>query len=130
MRLPRKCDYQESVTTRQTDGQTDAGQSDPYVPLGFAGDTIRRLLPRCIHHFKLDIRHGPFHYQGGGGGLGFRSRPRYFFQTKSEQDFFFRRPDFFFINKKLHLYNIGFRDYFMHTSGFCDNFMLSRQPHT
>ena len=40
-------DYQESVTTgqthtrtdRQTDGQTDAGQSDPYVPLCFAGDT-------------------------------------------------------------------------------------------
>ena len=32
-------DYQESVTTgethRQTDGQTDAGQSDPYVPLCF-----------------------------------------------------------------------------------------------
>ena len=27
--------YQESVTT----GQTDAGQSDPYVPLCFAGDT-------------------------------------------------------------------------------------------
>ena len=32
-------DYQESVTTGQTDGQTDAGQSDPYVPLCFAGDT-------------------------------------------------------------------------------------------
>ena len=37
--LPRKYDYQESVTTGQTDGQTDAGQSDPYVPLCFAGDT-------------------------------------------------------------------------------------------
>ena len=37
------CDYQESVTTGQTDrqthGQTDAGQSDPYVRLCFAGDT-------------------------------------------------------------------------------------------
>ena len=45
------CDYQESVTTGQThrrtdrqtdtqmDGQRDAGQSDPYVPLCFAGDT-------------------------------------------------------------------------------------------
>ena len=37
------CDYQESVTTRQTDiwmdGQTDAGQSDPYELLRFAGDT-------------------------------------------------------------------------------------------
>ena len=36
-------DYQESVTTGQTDGrtdgQTDAGQNDPYVPLCFAGDT-------------------------------------------------------------------------------------------
>ena len=44
-------DYQESVTTgqtdrhtdrqtdRRTDGQTDAGQSYPYVPLCFAGDT-------------------------------------------------------------------------------------------
>ena len=40
-------DYQENVTTGQTDtqtdgrtdGQTDAGQSDPYLPLCFAGDT-------------------------------------------------------------------------------------------
>ena len=36
-------DYQESVTTGQTDThthtQTDAGQSDLYVPLCFAGDT-------------------------------------------------------------------------------------------
>ena len=32
--LPEKCDYQENVTT----GQTDAGQSDPYVPLCFAGN--------------------------------------------------------------------------------------------
>ena len=41
----------------------------------------------------------------GGGSLGFWSGPRYF-QTKSEQDYFFRRsfrPDFFFHNKKLHL---------------------------
>ena len=37
------CDYQESVTTGQTDGQTDAGQSDPYVPLCFAGDIIRAV---------------------------------------------------------------------------------------
>ena len=36
-------DYQESVTTGQTDGQTDAGQSDPYVPLCFAGDTKSTL---------------------------------------------------------------------------------------
>ena len=38
-------DYQKSVTTGQTDththkyGQTDTGQSDPYVPLCFACDT-------------------------------------------------------------------------------------------
>ena len=35
------CDYQESETTGQMDGQTDAGQSDPYVSLCFAGDTIK-----------------------------------------------------------------------------------------
>ena len=33
--LPRKCDY-------RTDRQTDARQSDPYVPLCFAGDTTRK----------------------------------------------------------------------------------------
>ena len=33
------CDYQESVATRQTHGQTDAGQSDPYVPLYIGCDT-------------------------------------------------------------------------------------------
>ena len=44
-------DYHESVTTgqtdthTQTDGQTDAGQSDPYVPLCFAGDTKNIVLP-------------------------------------------------------------------------------------
>ena len=47
------CDYQESVTTGQTDRQTDAGQSDPYVPLCFAGDTI--ICPRwqqiCKNNF-------------------------------------------------------------------------------
>ena len=40
-------DYQESVTTGQTDTrthrQTDAGQSDHYVPLCLAGDTINEL---------------------------------------------------------------------------------------
>ena len=34
-------DYQESVTTGQTHRRTDAGQIDPYVPLCFAGDTIK-----------------------------------------------------------------------------------------
>ena len=41
-----------------------------------------------------------------GGGFGFWSGPRYF-RTKSEQDYFFRRPFwpdyFFFHNQKLHL---------------------------
>ena len=37
--LPRKCNYWTDI---QTDGQTDAGQSDPYVPLCFAGDTKTR----------------------------------------------------------------------------------------
>ena len=41
-------DHQESVSTgqtdRHTDGQTDAGQSDPYVPLCFAGDTKSSYL--------------------------------------------------------------------------------------
>ena len=40
-------DYQESMTTgqtvRRTDTQTDAGQSDPYVPLCFAGDTTNEV---------------------------------------------------------------------------------------
>ena len=38
------CDYQESVTSGQTDGQTDGGQSDPYVPLCFGGDTKTNLF--------------------------------------------------------------------------------------
>ena len=56
-------EYQESVTTGQTDGQTDAGQSDPYVPLCFAGDTkinntshnaSRSLL--CIQFVAVALR--------------------------------------------------------------------------
>ena len=48
-------DYQESVIPDgHTDGQTDAGQSDPYVPLCFAGDTMNNqshsLTPMfCLH---------------------------------------------------------------------------------
>ena len=49
-------DYQESVTTRQTDrrtdgqtdGQTDAGQSDPYVPLCFTGNTKIPQAFKCL----------------------------------------------------------------------------------
>ena len=39
MRNIAMCYYQQSVTTRLTDRQTDTRQSDPYVPLCFAGDT-------------------------------------------------------------------------------------------
>ena len=38
-------DYQESVPT----GQTYIGQSDPYVPLCFAGDT--KII---IHHYIVE----------------------------------------------------------------------------
>ena len=37
-------DYQESMTSWQTDRQADTGQSDPYVPLCFAGDTIKVMV--------------------------------------------------------------------------------------
>ena len=40
--LPRKCDYQTDRHIHKY-GQTDAGQSDPYVPLCFAGDTKKCL---------------------------------------------------------------------------------------
>ena len=43
--LPRKRDFR---TDTQTDGQTDAGQSDPYVPLCFAGDTIKKKKSSLI----------------------------------------------------------------------------------
>ena len=52
--LPRKSDYQ---TDTQIDGrmdrQTDAGQSDPYVPLCFAGDTKSKdiFVYYCGIHF-------------------------------------------------------------------------------
>ena len=37
---PRKCDYQTDTRTYR---QTDAGQSDPYVPLCFTGDTKKHI---------------------------------------------------------------------------------------
>ena len=57
--LPRKCDYQESVTTGQrhwqADGQTDAGQSDPYVTLCFSGDTktMQSVASPHIQHYSM-----------------------------------------------------------------------------
>ena len=58
-------DYQESLTTgqthRQTDAQTDAEQSDPYVPLCFAGDTIMLVhfvfLKIFNFYFKVNFCH-------------------------------------------------------------------------
>ena len=53
-------DYQESVTAGQTDTQTDrvtdAWQSDPYVPLCFAGNT--KIYINCVpirHNYRLRI---------------------------------------------------------------------------
>ena len=47
--LPRKCDY---WTDRQTDAQTEARQSDPYVSLCFAGGT--KITPqRELTHLVL-----------------------------------------------------------------------------
>ena len=45
-------DYQESVTTGQTDTQTDAGQSYPYVPLCSAGNT-KTIFKFLIIFIKL-----------------------------------------------------------------------------
>ena len=54
--LSRKCDYR---TDRQTHTQTDAGQSDPYVPLCFAGDT--KSFP---WHHRNDFAHLHFSLTG------------------------------------------------------------------
>ena len=58
--------YMKSVTTlksvttgrtdRRTDRQTDAGQSDPYVPLCFAGDTkmhgrVYKVNSKLLHQW-------------------------------------------------------------------------------
>ena len=66
-------DYQESVTTGQTDRQTDAGQSDPYVPLCFAGDTKigvtgRKYSVDTLITFKLLV---------GDFGFGMKGRWTY-----------------------------------------------------
>ena len=59
-------DYQESMTTghtdTRTDGQTDAGQSDPYVLLCFAGDTkIKDFINAQIHmmEFAMEVTTQP-----------------------------------------------------------------------
>ena len=60
-RLPNiaMCDYQESVTT----GQTHARQSDPYVPLCFAGDKTSSyctFLPNVFLSHAEKVRAGWF----------------------------------------------------------------------
>ena len=49
-------DYQESVTTGQTHRQTDTGQSDPYVPLCFAGDTIKHRADTATSLVETIVR--------------------------------------------------------------------------
>ena len=45
-------DYQKSVTT----GQTDARQSDPYVPLCFAGDTkINQIVDKYTPYRNYEL---------------------------------------------------------------------------
>ena len=62
-------DYQDSVTT----GQKDAGQSDPYVPLCFAGDTKTSHCIQAVlvefnfergHHFVQILNFGRAWSQG------------------------------------------------------------------
>ena len=50
--LSRKCNYR---TDRRTHTQTDTGQSDPYVPLCFAGNTklIAQVWWRSTQRFSL-----------------------------------------------------------------------------
>ena len=56
-RLPRKCDYwTDAHTHRRMDGQKDARQSDPYVPLCFAGDTKTTLLILYVIKKYTNIR--------------------------------------------------------------------------
>ena len=43
--------YQESVTT----GQTHAGQSDPYVPICFAGDTKMTIFQILYQYLLLKV---------------------------------------------------------------------------
>ena len=48
-------DYQDSVTTGQMHGQTDTGQSDPYVPLCFPGDTKKLYIHVGVFMKHSDI---------------------------------------------------------------------------
>ena len=52
-------DYQESVITTKTHRQTDTGQSDPYVPLCFAGST--KIQYTNVYHIQCERIGVPFH---------------------------------------------------------------------
>ena len=57
VRLPRECDYRtDRQTDRQMDRQTDVGQSDPYVPLCFAGDTQKNDKCKQQNHEHAEIQ--------------------------------------------------------------------------
>ena len=49
--VQEKRDYQESMTTRQMDRQTDTGQSDPNVLLCFAGDILVYLIHKTASSY-------------------------------------------------------------------------------
>ena len=50
--LPRKCDYQESVTTGQTDGQTDKQTPDKVIPMcRYASQATQKLF--LIYEFII-----------------------------------------------------------------------------
>ena len=57
--LPRKCDRHTDTdyqTDIRTDRQADAGQSDPYVPLCFAGDTKNQYAPHNFLAGSINLR--------------------------------------------------------------------------
>ena len=46
----------ENRTNTRIDRQIDAGQSDPYVPLCFAGDTKMTILFACVQNLVFIFR--------------------------------------------------------------------------
>ena len=66
-------DYPESVTTGQTDGQTDTGKSYPYVPLCFAGD--KQEAQRATYRAP-EYNVPPFWRTSQGGHLVFPIGPK------------------------------------------------------
>ena len=100
------------------------------------GENLTHLL--SVVFAKISRREKfPIYGIQGGGGLGFLVRAKIFFSDKIGARLFFspalRAELFFFFINESYIYNIQcivIHDYFMLNSGFRDNFMLSRQPHT